>query len=142
MTSPIDSSGLSGMLADAVSALGRLQAKPNDLEEQEPPTGTGEAADGGIHVRAVMPGRVEGLRLDTRAMRLSAEELAREIELAVNGALAELQGQAVAHADAMDFGQLTDQLQEIQFNAERQFAAFAASMADAQEQIVRRADGR
>jgi hypothetical protein len=48
MASPIDSSGLSGMLAEVLSALGRLQAQPGSPEEQESPTGTGWGADGGI----------------------------------------------------------------------------------------------
>ena len=142
MTGPIDPSGLSGTLAEVLSALGRSQAQPGNPEDQEPPTGTGEGADGRISVRAVMPGRVEGLRLDPQVMRLTREELAREIESAVNHALADLQNQAVAHAGTADLTELTGRLKEIQFSAERQFAAFVASMADAQEQLVRRAGGQ
>ena len=139
MTGPIDSSGLTGMLGEVVSALGRAQARSGNSENQEPPAGTGEGADGRIRVRAVMPGRIEGLELDPEVMRLPAEELAREIESAVNGALANLQGRT---AGAADLGGLTEQLKEIQLSAERRFALLTASLAEAQDQLVRRAEGR
>ena len=142
MTGPIDPSGLSGPLADVVAALGRAQAPSGDRDEQEPPIGTGQAADGRVRVRAVLPGRVESLELDPSLLRLSGEELAREIESAVNAALVELQGRAVAAAGRADLGALTDQLKEIQFDAERQFARLTASLVEAQEQLTRRAGDR
>jgi len=132
MTGPIDSSGLTGMLGEVVSAL-------NQSPPGKPPVSTGEGADGRIRVRAVMPGRIEGLELDPEVMRLPAEELAREIESAVNGALANLQGRT---AGAADLGGLTEQLKEIQLSAERRFALLTASLAEAQDQLVRRAEGR
>jgi hypothetical protein len=136
MTGPIDSSGLSGMLGDVLSALSASQPQPGD----DSPSGIGAGADGRIRVRAVMPGRIEGLELDAPVMRLTGEELAREIESAVNEALAGLQGQAVARTGATDLGGLTERLKEIQLSAERQFSAFTASMADAQERLARQAD--
>jgi hypothetical protein len=142
MTSPIDSSGLNGMLAEVVSALGRSQAQAGNPQEQEAPTGTGAGADGRIRARAVMPGRIEGLELDAQALRLTAGELAREIEAAVNGALADLQTQAGARAGTADFSGLTERLKEVQFRAERQFAVLTASLLEAQEQSARRAGGR
>ena len=104
--------------------------------------GTGEAADGRVRVRAVLPGRIENLELEPSVLRLRGEELAREIEAAVNTALADLQGRAVAAAGASDLGALTDQLKDIQFNAERQFAKLTASLVEAQEQLTRRAGDR
>jgi hypothetical protein len=142
MAGPIDSSGVSGMLAEALSALAGLRPQPGEPEDQELPTGTGGAADGGIRVRAVTPGRIEGLQLDPRVTRLSAEELAREIESAVNGALADLQGQVARHAGVVNLDGLTGRLKEIQFSAERQFSEFTAAMTDAQDQLVRRAQDR
>ena len=142
MTGPIDPSGLGGTLADVVAALGRAQAPSGDQDEQEPPIGAGEAAGGRIRIRAVLPGRVENLELEPSVLRLSGEELAREIESAVNAALADLRGRAVAAAGPTDLGALTDQLKEIQFGAERQFAKLTASLVEAQEQLTRRAGDR
>ena len=142
MTGPIDPSGLDGTLADVVAALGRAQAPSGNQDEQEPPIGTGEAADGRVRVRAALPGRIENLELEPSVLRLSAGELAREIESAVNTALADLQGRAVASAGRADLGALTDQLKDIQFDAQRQFAKLTASLVEAQEQITRRAEGR
>jgi hypothetical protein len=142
MTGPIDPSGLGGTLADVVAALGRAQTPSGDQDEQEPPLGMGEAADGRVRVRAALPGRIENLELEPSLLRLSVEELAREIESAVNTALADLQGRAVATAGPTDLGALTDQLKEIQFGAERQFAKLTASLVEAQEQLTRRAGDR
>lgn len=142
MTGPIDPSGLGSTLADVVTALGRAQTPSGDQGEQEPPIGRGEAVDGRIRVRAVLPGRIEDLELDPSVLRLSGEKLARGIESAVNAALADLQGRAVATAGAADLGALTDQLKDIQFNAERQFAKLTASLVEAQEQLTRRAGDR
>lgn len=142
MTSPIDPSALGGTLADVVAALGRAQAPAGDQDEPEPPIGTGEAAGGRVRVRAVQPGRIEHLELEPSMLRLTGAELAREIESAVNVALADLQGRAVATAGPADLGALTGRLQEIQFDAERQFAKLTASLVEAQEQLVRRAGDR
>jgi hypothetical protein len=90
----------------------------------------------------VLPGRIENLELDPSVLRLSVEELAREIESAVNTALADLQARAVATAGPADLGALTDQLKDIQFDAERQFAKLTASLVEAQEQLTRRAGDR
>lgn len=142
MSGPIDPPGLGGTLADVVAALGRAQAPSGHRNEQEPPIGTGEAADGRVRVRAAPPGRIADLELDPAMLRLGVEELAREIESAVNGALADLQERAVATAGPADLGALTDQLKDIQFNAERQFAKLTASLVEAQEQLTRRAGDR
>jgi DNA-binding protein YbaB len=139
MTNPIDSSGLSGMLAEALSAVARLQGGGDG---QEPLAGTGEAADGLISARVVAPGRVEGLQLDPRVMRMSAEQLAEQIESAVNAAFADLREQSAGVSGPADLSGLSDQLREVQVNAERQFSTFTASMADAQAQLVRRAGGQ
>jgi DNA-binding protein YbaB len=142
MTSPIDPSGLDGTLAEVVAALGRARAPSGGQDEQEPPIATGEAADGRVRVRAVLPGRIENLELEPSMLRLSGEELAREIESAVNTALADLQSQALAAAGPADLGALTDQLKDIQFNAQRQFAKLTTSLVEAQEQLTRRAGDR
>ena len=142
MISPIDPSGPGGPLADVVAALGRAQEPSGDHDEQEPPIGTGEAADGRVRVRAVLPGRIEHLELEPSLLRLSGEELAREIESAVNTALADLQSRAATAAGSADLGALTDQLKDIQFDAQRQFAKLTASLVEAQEQLTRRAGDR
>jgi DNA-binding protein YbaB len=142
MTGSIDPSALGGTLAEVVAALGRAQTPSGDQDERVPPIGTGEAADGRVRVRAVLPGRIESLELEPSLLRLSVEELAREIESAVNTALADLQGRAVATAGPADLGALTGQLKDIQFDAERQFAKLTASLVEAQEQLTRRAGNR
>ena len=142
MTDPIDWSGHEGALADVVAALGRVQLSSGDQGEQERPVGMGEAADGRVRVRAVLPGRIENLEVEPSLLRLSGEELAREIESAVNTALADLQGRAVDTTGTTDLGALTEQLKVIQCNAERQFAKLTASLVEAQEQLTRRASDR
>lgn len=142
MTDPIDPSGPSGTLADVLAALARAQAPSNAQGEQEPPIGTGEAADGRVRVRAALPGRIEKLEVEPSLLRLNGEELAREIELAVNTALADLQTQAVAAAGRPDLSALTEQLKDVQFTAERQFAKLTAALVEAQEQLTRRAGDR
>ncbi len=136
MTGPIDPSGLGRTLADVVAALGRAQTPT------ESPVGTGEAAEGRIRVRAVLPGRIENLEVDPSLLRAGVEELAREIESAVNAALADLQDQALAAARPADLGALAGQLKDIQFDAERQFAKLTASLVEAQERLTRRASER
>jgi hypothetical protein len=142
MTGPIDPSGLDGTLADVVAALGRAQAPSADQDAQGPPIGAGEAADGRVLVRAVLPGRIENLELEPSVLRLSGEQLARQIESAVNAALADLQSRALTAAGPADLGALTDQLKDIQLNAECQFAKLTASLVEAQEQLTRRAGDR
>lgn len=142
MISPIDPSGMDGTLADVVAALGRAQTPAGDQVAKEPPIGTGESADGRVRVRAALPGRIENLELEPSLLRLSAGELAREIESAVNIALADLQARAVATPGTADLGALTDQLKDIQFDAVRQFAKLTASLVEAQEQLTRRAGDR
>lgn len=142
MNGPIDLSGLGGTLADVVAALGRAQTPSGDQDEQEPPIGTGESADGRVQVRATLPGRIENLELEPSLLRLSVEELAREIESAVNIALADLQGKAVGTGGSADLGALTDQLKDIQLNAQGQFAKLTASLVEAHEQLTRRAGDR
>ncbi|WP_433378541.1 hypothetical protein ACQPZX_11870 [Actinoplanes sp. CA-142083] len=162
MTGPIDSSGLTGMLGEVVAALsgpsvsggavsggavsggavsgGAVSGGAASGGAFPDGVGEGEGAEGRIRVRAVMPGRIEGLELDPQLMRWPHEELAREIESAVNGALASLQSQAATGAAGLDG--LTEQLKEIQLSAERRFTALTASLVEAQEQLVRRAEGR
>ena len=139
MTGPIDPPGPGGTLSDVVAALGRARTSSGD---QEQPIGTGEAADGRVRVRAVLPGRIENLELEPSVLRLSGEELAREIGTAVNAALADLRDRAVATVGPADLGALTEQLKDIQFDAERQFAKLTASLVEAQEQLTRRAGDR
>ena len=142
MTGPIEPSGPGGTLAEVVAALGRAQASSGNQDEQEPPIGTGAAADGRIRVQAALPGRIENLELEPSLLRLNSGGLAREIESAVNAALADLQSRAVAAVGSADLGALTDQLKDIQFDAERQFAKLTASLVEAQEQLTRRAGDR
>jgi len=142
MTGSIDPSGLGRTLADVVAALGRAQTPSGDQDEQEPPIGTGEAADGRVRVRAVLPGMIENLQLEPSVLRLSVDDLTREIESAVNTALADLRARAVATAGPADLDALTAQLKDIQFDAERQFTKLTASLVEAQEQLTRRAGDR
>lgn len=142
MATPMEPSGLSGTLADVLAALTRAQAPSGHPDVQDPPVGTGEAADGRVRARAALPGRIEKLELEPSLLRLSGRELAQEIELAVNAALADLQAQVAAAAGPADLSALTDQLKDIQFNAERQFVKLTASLVEAQEQLTRRAGDR
>jgi len=136
MTGPVDPSGLSRLLADTMAALGDFQQRSG-----EPPTGEGSGADGLITVHTALPGRVTGIALDPRAMRLTSDRLADELTSAVNAALADLQARAGVPGGAADFGALGDRLREIQETTGRQLTAMTTSLVEAQEMLARRAGG-
>jgi hypothetical protein len=71
MPDPIDPFDLgSSTPADVVAALGRARTSSGDQDEQEPPIGTGQALDGRVRVRAVLPGRIENLEPAPSLLRL------------------------------------------------------------------------
>ncbi|MEU1842325.1 YbaB/EbfC family nucleoid-associated protein [Micromonospora sediminicola] len=136
MAHPVDPSGLGRVLADTMSALARHTGTGED--EQATPEGHGAAADGLIRVTAGPPGRVTGLTLDPRLMRMPSETLAQEIGAAVNAALTDLQEQVTAAVSGqVDLGSLGEQLRRIQDDAGRQFTAFTDALVEAQDRLSR-----
>ncbi|MFI5835451.1 YbaB/EbfC family nucleoid-associated protein [Micromonospora sp. NPDC051300] len=135
MAQPADPSGLGRVLSETMAALQRHNAAGQG-EPPAPPEGTGEAADGLIRVTAGPPGRVTGLTLDPRVMRMPSETLAEQIEAAVNAALADLQERATAAVPGeVDLGSLGEQLRRIQEDAGRQFTAFTDALVAAQDRL-------
>ncbi|MEU4330241.1 YbaB/EbfC family nucleoid-associated protein [Nonomuraea dietziae] len=124
------------MLAEVVQALGRT-AEPR---EDSPLRGDGEAADCQVRVVAGQDGRLRELRLDPRVMRMASEDLAREILVAVNAALDDLQAgmpglEAAGPADPQG---LAESLGGVHADVMRQLDEFA----DGVELVVRRLEER
>ncbi|MEV4535840.1 YbaB/EbfC family DNA-binding protein [Asanoa sp. NPDC049518] len=115
-----DPSGLINLLSSTAAALGAGSSV----------TGSASACDGLIVVRAAMPGRITGIRLDPAVAGLPLEELAAELTSAVNAALADLPG---------SFDVSGDQLRDLQERTSRQFSAFTEALVEAQAALVRRA---
>jgi hypothetical protein len=93
--------------------------------------GVGEAADGRVKVSAVAGGRLEGLELDARAMRLGSQELAEQILVAVNNALDDLQARSADQAAGVaDPAALAARVQGIQDQGVRQMEEVNRSIAD------------
>src|SRR6186997_72075 len=114
MTSPVDASGLDAVLGQTLQALDQLRAgPPGDDGESEPAQGIGEAADGLIRAVAVSGGQLAELYLDPMVMRMSPETVAYEIVTAVNGAMADLQEQAIGGLGNVDLEALAGQLKEV-----------------------------
>ncbi|MDR7276112.1 YbaB/EbfC family nucleoid-associated protein [Catenuloplanes atrovinosus] len=140
MTEAIDPSGLRRMLAETLSALTPAPSEPEPgADPDEPVEGVGHGADGLIEVRLGPPGRVTGLHLDPRVLRLDGERLAAELTVAIDEALAALR--ARLSVAAPDLGALTAHLRDVQEETGRQLGAFTDSLFAAQEMLVRRAGG-
>lgn len=143
MTGPVDPSGLTRMLSQTMAALGGFQAGqaagPGEPPQPaEPLEGYAEAADGMVIIRTAPPGRVSGMVLDPRALRIGAEVLAEELTKAVNDSLADLQEKSAALSGTPDFDGLNEQLKSIQESAGAQLNAFTNALVDAQERIAAR----
>ncbi|GIG71339.1 YbaB/EbfC family DNA-binding protein [Phytomonospora endophytica] len=144
MTGAVDPSGLTRMLSQTMSALGRFQEgggradSDRTAEPAEPLEGYAEAAEGQIIVRTAPPGRVSGMVIDPRAVRLGSEVLAEELTSAVNASLADLQAKSAELSGDTDFSELNEQLKGIQETAGAQLTAFTNALVDAQERIANR----
>lgn len=77
---PEDLERISKESEQALRGLGEIQERLNEIR------GTGTAAGGQVVVGADHSGRIDTIRLDPRAMRLSSKELAGELLRAVNEA--------------------------------------------------------
>lgn len=128
-----DPAGVERVFSDAIEAARRFETQRDGaLGEVE---GVGEAADGMVTVRTGPPGRITGLAIDPRMLRLGTEALAAEVMEAVNAALADLQKQSAEAADGMDFTGLTDRLQQIQQDSARNLSSFVSALAAAQNRL-------
>ena len=100
--------------------------------------GTTEAVEGvgtsaAEQIRAVVrsPGRLTELQVDPRLMRLPSEDLTQQIMAAVNAALDDLRGKAVAATMPADLGRLGDELATLHTDSVRQMERFTSAMNDA-----------
>ena len=139
MTQPADPSGLGRLLADTIAAAGRYQAARAEADEQA--EGRGEAADGMVVVHAVPPGNVSRIELDPRVLRLGADQLVEALTEAVNAALADCRAKAGVATGTADFTALREQLGEIRERSLDQLSRFNNALAEAQDRLVRRAEG-
>jgi hypothetical protein len=138
MTDGVDGSALAALLARAVSATEQLGAAPTPDGEPVEGEGEGSAADGQVVARAVLPGRIGGLTLDPRAMRLASQDLAEAVVSAVNAALADLRDKAVP-AGSADLTALRTSLERLRQDTQQQFGALTDSLMAAQDRLVARA---
>lgn len=95
--------------------------------------GEGEAADGRVRAVAVTGGRVESLELDPRVMRMSSQELAGHLTVALNGALDAVRAQVpVEQVDVVpDSAVLMERLREVQNAGLRQLDVITRGINDA-----------
>ncbi|HEY1175846.1 MAG TPA: YbaB/EbfC family DNA-binding protein [Phytomonospora sp.] len=128
------------MLSQTMAALGGFQAGQAAAgevpEPAEPLEGYAESDDGLLVVRAAPPGRISGMVIDPRALRIGAEVLAEELTRTANAALTDLQEKSAALAGTPDFSGLSEQLKSIQESAGAQLNAFTNALVDAQERIA------
>ena len=92
-----------------------------------------------IQVIAETGGKVTDIELDPRVMRLSTVDLATELVVAVNAALADLQSRIKDALVGPDLDSLANQLKEVQEQSTRQMGTFLQALTDAQERIANRA---
>lgn len=135
MSAPIDPSGIEEMLARTRQSLDSARGAGDDVDA-EPIKGNGEAAEGMIRVTAVVGGRLEGLEIDARAMRMTSVQLAEEIMVAANAALADLQAQIRDKMAAPDLDGLAERLREVQEQSVPQLRRFIDALTDAQSRIA------
>jgi hypothetical protein len=138
MSAPVDPSGLDRLLGQAMNALGQVRGAGtgDDDEPAEPIEGVGEGADGLIRAVAVSGGRLSELYLDPRVLRMTTVQLAEEMIVAVNGALADLQERIREAGPNVDLDALANQLKEVQEESTRQMGTFLQALTDAQQQIA------
>ena len=137
MSGPVDSTGLDRLLGQAMQALGQARGvNTEDGEDAEPILGYGEGADGMIQVTAETGGRLTDIQLDPRVLRLTTVDLATELVVAVNAALADLQTRIRDAVTAPDLDNLAAQLKEVQEQSTKQMGTFLQALTDAQERIA------
>lgn len=123
------------MLSDARKTLESMrQAKEAsaDREAAEQIEGIGEAADGRITVTAITGGRITGVHIDPRAMRMGSEALGEELAIAVNAALDDLRAKAAGAAadQVVDVTALSKQVEQLQNDSLRQMSLLSQAIAE------------
>jgi hypothetical protein len=137
MSAPVDASGLDRLLGQTLQALNQARgAGGAEGEEAEPVMGVGEGADGLIRAVAVAGGQLSELYLDPRVLRFTSVQLAEELVVAINGALANLQEQLRESATVPDLDALAEQLKDVQEQSSRQMGTFLQALTDAQARIA------
>jgi len=131
--SELNGEGLDKVLADTRRALQAVRSAPTT--DGEPIQGAGSASDGRVRVVTQAPGHVTALELDPRLMRLSSEDLAAEIVIAVNAAFDDLRTKAVEAVMPADLGAMSSQLEDLQNESVRQLERFTSAISGAVEQI-------
>ena len=121
---------LDQMLTEARRTLGSMRRTGEPPAESEPVEGVGESPDGRVKAIAVSGGRLKGIELNPRAMRLASEELAELITNAVNAALDDLRGKAAdaGTAQAVDTTALAEQVEEVQNQGLRQMEVISQAI--------------
>jgi DNA-binding protein YbaB len=132
----LNSSGLDRLLGQAMQALNQVRGADDGSPDAEPIQGFGEGADGMIQVTAETGGRLTGIELDPRVLRLTTVDLAQELVVAVNAALADLQARIQDAVAGPDLNSLAEQLKEVQEQSTRQMGTFLQALTDAQERIA------
>lgn len=116
-----------------------VDASDTGTAEADGDTASGEAFDGRIRAKAAK-GRLTSLHLDPRVARMASVELAEQIVVAVNAALAAQEMSAVPTVP-VDPAILAEQLRQAQDSSLRQMTQFGQAM-DAVVAQLRRAGGQ
>ncbi|GAA2441738.1 hypothetical protein GCM10010191_67500 [Actinomadura vinacea] len=123
---------LDRMLSEARKALESMRQGDTAGPPPEPVEAVGESADGRVTVTATTGGRITGVEINPRAMRLSSQELGEQMVIAINAALDELRAKApTAESEpAVDPAALQTQLEELQNQGVRQMEMIRHAIGD------------
>jgi hypothetical protein len=131
--------GLDQLLTDTRRVLGSLRSGGSAAPDV-PVESTGVAFEEQVRATVARPGRLTGLDLGSRALRLPAEDLSAHIIAAVNSALDGLAGTESDAATPVDMAALSDTLADLHGESIRQMARFTSTMRDAVAQIQARGE--
>ncbi|WP_101790054.1 hypothetical protein [Nonomuraea indica] len=109
-------------------------------DEDEPPTGSGEAAGGLVRAVVGEDGLLAELRLNARAMRFGSDDLADHVLSAVRAAQQDRLSriEPPAEEQSLDVEEFTRRLDDMENQAARDFARLTASLDEALRRIEER----
>jgi DNA-binding protein YbaB len=137
-------SDLSNIIGDLDRLMENAQREAEQARDRQQGPGqsdaSGSAMDGKIKVKLAADGKVSELVLADEAMRLSANELAREIMAAFNAAWATSRSSdpAAAAAVAVDPAALAERMKQLRQESVESMQRITDSLADVMRKIDRR----
>lgn len=131
---------LTDLLEETRQAASAVREAHQPTTDGEPLLGKGSDADGYVMAEAAQPGKLDGLRVDPRALRLDPTAVADRILTAVNAAFTDLHAKQAASVGApvIDTDALNQQLSQLQEQSTRQMAALGDALNDLLTRVARR----